>query len=211
MRLAGSHTPGKPTSPPRGGGYRFIPYAHRRSTGGQPHGLRATTGLSSEPTPRPGASRSRPRGEGYFFLPGPPDVACVDEKGETGTFFFAFGCLGFFGSLLLLSCPLAIRNSPHACLGGRPDPVAGGTVFVRAEALSKPANSGVSKCERNRAGVKRRERSRVDLVDVPGAFRFREAAIALSLRDFFTRQLGPSDEPAAQCAAALVAAVRTAG
>jgi hypothetical protein len=59
----------------------------------------------------------------YFFFPGPPGFACVEENGETGVPAFGLGCLGFFASLLLLSCPLAMRNSPeeHLCMGGRPE------------------------------------------------------------------------------------------
>jgi hypothetical protein len=45
----------------------------------------------------------------YFFLPGRPGLACEAANGDTGTPAFGFGCLGFFCSLLLLSCPLAMR------------------------------------------------------------------------------------------------------
>ena len=48
----------------------------------------------------------------YFFFPGPPGFACVEENGETGVPAFGLGCLGFFASLLLLNCPLAMRVSP---------------------------------------------------------------------------------------------------
>jgi hypothetical protein len=75
--------------------------------------------------------------------------------------------LGFFGSLLLLSCPLAIRSSPELSIravGPIQLPV-GDSPFDRAETLSGPASSGVSKCERNHGGVKRCARSRSGLLD----------------------------------------------
>ena len=102
---------------------------------GEPHGLaRAPSlGRSADPSPLRALHASRLCREGYFFLPVPPPVACVDEKGDTGAFFFVFACFGFFGSLLLLSCPLAIRGSPSVEYpGGRPGPVAGRGLALRS-------------------------------------------------------------------------------
>ena len=48
----------------------------------------------------------------YLFFPVPPGLACVAENGDGGTPALGFGCFGFFGSLLLLSCPFAMFNSP---------------------------------------------------------------------------------------------------
>jgi hypothetical protein len=48
----------------------------------------------------------------YLFFPVPPGLACVAENGDGGTPALGLGCFGFFGSLLLLSCPFAMFNSP---------------------------------------------------------------------------------------------------
>jgi len=52
-----------------------------------------------------------PRFACYFFFPASPGLACDPANEDAGAPAFGFGCFGFFGSLLLLSCPLAIGVS----------------------------------------------------------------------------------------------------
>ena len=94
----------------------------------------------------------------YFFFPGPPGLACDAANGDTGTPAFGLGCLGFFGSLLLLSCPLAIEFSWKKDCVRTAGPIQLAGLECTLPSIRNALRAGktrISKFERNGAGVKR--------------------------------------------------------